>query len=986
LQAERLPIQVYTAADGLAQVTVHTIHRDREGFLWFGTSEGLSFYDGYEFVTYRDRRRANQPRIRAVLDATDGTIWAGGRDGLCRVTALDDAGKPYECTAPAAGADIQVLFEERPGVILAGTDRGLYRIQTPSSPLQFTPVPLTAQSYQPNVRAIIASRSGDLWIGTMSGIYRLSGDRGIPQLTAREGLPSEKVLSLTFTRDGRLWAGTEQGVCRIRLEGTRAVVERAFTEKDGLPGDNAITVHKGLGEQLWVGTASGLAEALTGAGGEITGFRGYSVEHGLSDTDVTSIEEDIAGNLWMGTQRGGAMKLTRGGFTTYGVADGLGAPYVMGMLETRGGEICAMTRHSGQFHLNFLEGQRFRSVPVPVEASYYSSLWTGWYQVAAESREGAWWIGSERGLLVFPPGWLNTPRPPAQIYGSRNGLPSDHIYQVFQDSRGGIWVATRYEAAGLSRWDPDTRRFHQFTAADGIPAFRNEPGLETARPNGFGEDGHGQIWIGWWNTSVLRYAKGRFQFFGVNDGVPAGGIRRIYMDRKGRVWLGSGRGGVARIDNPTAEQPTFRTYSPIDGLSAAEIQSITEDREGRIYLGHGLGVDRIEPDAPGPLHVRRFTTNDGLAGGEQQTAIRDRNGVLWFGSVQGVSRLAPAPDPQRPPLEVFITSVRVNGRSHPLPGGAARTVQLPPLHARVDQLQIEYAAPRFVAGDVIRYQYRLSESQTWSAATTLRSLQLAELNSGPQRFEVRATNGDGLESRSNAVLVFEVIPPIWRRWWFLLSCAAAAAAFGWIWHTIALRRQLEMQAVRMRIARDLHDEVGTGLSQIAILSEVAQRSADGRPLAQIAEISRELVDSISDIVWAINPARDNLPDLAQRMRRFASDLFTARNVELAFEAGGLGEAEGIGPETRRQIFLIYRECLRNAVRHSQCQRVKIRVARENGSLMVQVADDGVGFDRRAATGGTGLASLEERARAMGGRIEWLNGTGTTVTLRVPLPM
>ncbi len=605
LYAERLPIQVFTAGDGLAQVTVHTIHRDRQGFLWMGTSEGLSRYDGREFVTYRERGRTSQPRIRAVRDAKDGTIWAGGNQGLCRITALVEAPKPYTCTTPFEHASIQTLFEERPGEFLAGTNRGLYRVRTSPS-VQFTPIPLATETDEPGVWAIVPDRLGDLWIGSTHGIHRLSGNRSTLRLTTRDGLPSDEVLSLAFGPDGRLWAGTEQGLCRIRTDGTRPVVERLFTGRDGLPGITVKVIHMGMQDTMWVGTSSGLAEAIPGANGEITRFRGYSAEHGLCDVDLDTMEDDIAGNLWMGTEKGGAMKLTRDGFTSYGVPDGLGASYVMAMMETRGGQVCAMTRIPGRFHLNFLEGQRFRSRPVPVGQSYYTSRWTGWYQVAAETPGGEWWIASERGLLTFSPGWLSRPRPPAKIHGARNGLRSDHIYQIFQDSKGGIWVGTRYEAAGIARWDPLTRRFHQFTSAEGLPPFQTpRPGLETARPNGFGEDRHGQIWIGWWRTGVLRYAKGRFQFFGVRDGVPAGGIRRIHTDRKGRVWIGSGGGGAARIDNPTAEKPTFRAYSAADGLTLRGRNSVHYGRPGRPDLsrprkrGGPRRAGRARP-APGP--------------------------------------------------------------------------------------------------------------------------------------------------------------------------------------------------------------------------------------------------------------------------------------------------------------------------------------------------------------------------------------------------
>lgn len=973
LRAERLPIQVYTATDGLAPNTIHRVHRDARGFLWFGASEGLSRYDGYEFITYREPLRPKQRRIREIIDTADGVMWAGTEDGVCRVefTATTPV---YHCAKPPEEArfSVTVLLEERPGELLAGSSAGLYRLKT-SAASQFTRVPLGAG--QLTVSAILRDPAGALWIGTNSGIYSLQENRVTARLTKREGLPSDEVLALTLDRSGTLWAGTQGGLCQIRPHSSRPVIERVFLTNEGVH-----VVHLGSENTLWVATSSGLAEALRDAQGHVDGFRAYGLSHGLSHTDIDTLENDRAGNLWIGSESGGVMKLTRGGFVSYGTADGLGSPDVTALTETRAGQICAFTRLPGRMDLNFLEGERFRAVPVPADPSFYSARWTGWYQVGAEAPDGRWWLGSERGLLLSPPDWLRRRAPKFTIFDRRHGIPDDHIYQIFQDSQGGIWVATRYPHAGLTRWDPRTRKFHRFTAADGLPP------VENARPNGFGEDSHGQVWIGWWRTGVLRYRNGKLQFFGVGDGVPAGGIRRILTDRRGRVWIGSSDEGVGRIDDPTADRPTFKTYSPLQGLSQAEIQSLTEDSLGRIYAGHGFGVDRIDPDAPGPLRVRRFTTLDGLTGGEQQTSLRDRHGALWFGSVQGVSRLLPGPDRTPAPPDVYITAVRVDGRALNVKAGAVRRLDLASLKGIRDQLQIDFVSPRFASGEIIQYQYRLSETEPWSAPSPQRSVQYAELPSGTHRFELRAINSDGVVSPVTAVAGFQVIAPFWRQWWFLLSLAALLGALAWAWHMFDVRRRLEVQAVRMRIARDLHDQVGTGLSQIAILSEVVQRSPDKEPLAHIADISRELVDSISDIVWAINPARDNLPDLAQRMHRFAADLLTVRNIAIEFQADGFRETSSIRPDVRREVYLIYRECLRNIVRHSRCQRVRVRVAREGGGLMLEVADDGVGFDRSQSTHGTGLASLEDRARSLGGRIEWQNGDGTKVTLRVPLPV
>jgi signal transduction histidine kinase len=174
------------------------------------------------------------------------------------------------------------------------------------------------------------------------------------------------------------------------------------------------------------------------------------------------------------------------------------------------------------------------------------------------------------------------------------------------------------------------------------------------------------------------------------------------------------------------------------------------------------------------------------------------------------------------------------------------------------------------------------------------------------------------------------------------------------------------------------------LSQIAILSEVARRSPDSNVVSQIAEISRELVDSMGDIVWAINPARDNAGDLAGRMHRFAADLLSARGIELNFRTEYLDRNAGLSSETRRQVHLIFRECINNAARHSRCTRVSVEMKQQGSFLSLSVADNGVGFEEGSAGTGNGLASLRQRAAALGATINWSFESGTTVVLRVPL--
>jgi signal transduction histidine kinase len=197
--------------------------------------------------------------------------------------------------------------------------------------------------------------------------------------------------------------------------------------------------------------------------------------------------------------------------------------------------------------------------------------------------------------------------------------------------------------------------------------------------------------------------------------------------------------------------------------------------------------------------------------------------------------------------------------------------------------------------------------------------------------------------------------------------------------------------VRTRIASDLHDDIGANLTKIAILTEVAQQQfgreeTDGGPLSSAARISRESLDSMGDIVWAINPKRDSLLELARRMRGFATDIFTSRNIEFSFRAVDHDLDLKLGADVRRDVFLIFKEAVNNAVRHSECSRAEIELNILAASLVLIVRDNGKGFNAAAATEGNGLVSMRRRAENIDGTLDIRSnaGDGTSVILRTPI--
>jgi len=565
-------------------------------------------------------------------------------------------------------------------------------------------------------------------------------------------------------------------------------------------------------------------------------------------------------------------------------------------------------------------------------------------------------------------------------YTTREGLGANDVFRLFEDSHGDVWISSISEGpAGLTRWERATQTLQRFGPSDGI----------NSAPTAFREDASGNLWIGFYGgEKLIRYAHGVFMPFTDRDGKPVGMTRALYLDSQKRLWIGSSRGGLARVDHPDGDRPPFVTYTTAEGLSSNDVWAITEDRWGRIYIGTGRALDQLDPNTG---HIRHYSAVDGLARGKVEEAFRDHNGDLWFGTAEGLSRFVPQPEPSQEPPPIVISGLRIGGAAERISALGETSIGNLELDPQQRDLQIDFVGLDFAPGEVTRYQYKLDGAdQDWSAPTTQRSVSYANLAPGKYRFIVRAVNAAGLNSPAPAVMTFTILPPVWQRWWFL---ALTAIAIGLIVHQIyryRVAQLLALERVRTRIATDLHDDIGSSLSQVSVLSEVISRRVKSdpsvaEPLATIGSVSRDLVDSLNDIVWAINPRRDHLSDLTQRMRRFASDVFTARDIEFTFRAPRSEHDVAIGADMRRDVFLIFKESVNNIVRHSHCSRADISFEVAGGMLRLRVADNGQGMNGQANGEGNGLLSMRQRATNLGGTLDVIsnNGAGTTINLSVP---
>ena len=1034
--AEQLPVRTYITADGLPRDAATHIEQDSRGFIWIVAGDGISRFDGYNFTNYTTDNGLPDRRVNDLLETRAGVYWIATDSGLCRFNpkgvSATRGGEIVAAQKGESGAQPEPMFvvynppngqkatafnallEDETGAIWCATSEGLYRLEVSANggaQFHFVDLGPPAESEgEKRATAITKDRKGFLWIGTGGGtLYRLAPDGRVERYAEERGLPqlpptddSGAVQALVEDDDGNIWIGTRgAGLYRLVAKpDTLPLTARVYGIKDGLASSWITALYQTHDGKLWVATIRGLCLFAPASNPHEPSFRVYKAQNGICDYDVWDVTEDRDGNMWVASQCG-ATKVVRNGFTGYGLADGLGTPYINSIFENRDGELFVINSaevlsamgNIGR-RINRFDGGRFTSVApnLPPFIDYHG--W-GWGQTITQDHLGEWWIPTGNRLYRFPKvkriEQLASVKPKA-VYDVRDGLPVGEVFRVYEDSRGDVWAATTGRRFGLLRWERATNRFHDYTEATGAP-----PGTDFTA---FGEDRAGNLWIGTAEGGgLLRYSTaGGFKRFTVQDGVPPGWIIWLYADHAGRLWIGSQLGGLNRIDDPTADTLRVVKYTTADGLSSNNVRSITEDEWGRIYAGTGHGVDRLDPET---RSLKHFTVADGLPKGTIVIAFRDRQGALWFGSQFGLSRFAPERQESSTPPSVYITGLRVVGVGRRISELGELSLQPLALASNQNQVSVDFVGLGASLGEDLRYQYRLEGAdRDWSAPTIERTVNYGNLSPGKYRFLARAISGDQQMSAAPAGFPFTIAAPVWQRWWFLSLAALALTLIAYALYRYRVARLLAVANMRARIATDLHDDIGSGLSRMAILSEVVKRQVGDTAarqsvpmLTEIADSARVLVGSMRDIVWAIDPYHDDLSNVVVRIRQFASDVLEPQKIKFDLQAPLELEKVKLNPEQRRHLFLIFKEAINNISRHADCTSVSLDITVSHNRLIAEIRDDGRGFSDVSPTeaangraGGHGLENMQSRAAQLGGHlsVDSSPGRGTCVKLTIPL--
>ena len=890
-------------------------------------------------------------------------------------------------------------------------------------------------------------RQGHLWIATnRSGVFRLdltTADAGgrLQQFLVGQARPSNRVNTFRLMADGGLWTGTDAGLFlgnhgfrRLRTsrsahrhavagfaarahhrDAWRRCVARHECRRLSMSSSRGLGVRSVIedaansmlidsGDRLWLGTRDGvkvwrlnhgapsgppesiadgnilrLSPASNGATLAAThDGRAILIENGraevIFETDTSPIYdliEDAAQNLWVSTRRG-LVSIRRQGVRLFTARHGLQRPNVRGLARDAHGHIYALTE---DFWLHRVDRNQLTPVRLVLPPGVRRSSWLGsGFHVDAS---GDVWLGTADGLcryrgVRFSPGQPREYRP-SNVYTLADGLAGNYISEVFEDSHGDLWISsTPVGPTSVTIRRRHTGEFERLDASRGLPPFN--------QPARFVETTPGTLWAALREGGAVRIRDGHAHVFGHAEGLPPL-VSLILSDRGGRVWMG-GPDGIVRIADPTAEM--IRAEPIAAGLPSGPL-AMALGGAGAIFIGTQQGLFAIDERSG---TARPLSSLEGLPAGGVDTLLAAPDGTLLLTAGASLARVDPSVRARAPrQIHCLIGGLHVGPRALSLPeGGVDRFegLEVPPAR---NSVAIDFLAVSPYIGDPLSYEHRLAEvSEEWSH-TTGRRVTLAGLGSGRYTFEVRARASDGTVS-APATIRFRVLPPWYRRWWFLSICAAAVAGLAYAGHRARLSRAIYAEQLRSRIATDLHDDLGASLSQIAVFSEVLRtrrsglsgHEADGI-LEKIGTTSRELVSSMSDIVWAVNPRYDSLGDLVARMRRFAEDTFAQSHTAFEFSAPAIDHLR-LGPAAKREMLLILKEGVTNIVKHAQARRASVSLAVRGRHLTLRVCDDGQGFDPDATHAGNGIRSLRRRVAALGGTLTMVSAPdrGTEIVL------
>ena len=993
-------LDIWTTDDGLPQNSVNAILQTQDGYLWFGTQEGLARFDGHVFRVFTRHNSELQHNVITVLHEDQvGRLWVGTQGG--GLSRWD--GERFTTFTVEAGLTsdlISAVLEGRDGTLWIGTyDEGVTRYEDD----RFSYVTEADGLSSNAVTALAIDRQGALWIGTRdTGLNRYRNGR-LTTYRAEDGLPGDDIAALHTGADGRIWIGTRSHGLGWLKNGRLTT----YTKADGLPSESLRYLYEAPDGALWMGTNHGGVVRMQQE-------RFETLKKDLPHDVVRALYEDREGSLWIGTDGGGLARLRNGKFTTFTVREGLAHDFAYTVYEAADSSLWIGTEgggasrfKDGQFTTFTTNDGLSSDIVIALQGTPDGSVWLGTYG---------------GGLSRYRDGRFTT-------FTTDDGLPGRSAFALYQSQQGDLWIGTE---GGLARY-----RDGRFTA------FTTEDGLSSNLITAVAEDADGRLLVGTFDAGLDVLSEGEvIAHYAAQDGLQSSTVLSLHADQEA-VWIGTQDGGLHRL-----KDGTLTSYTLQDGLFSDSILRILEDAQGRLWMTSNRGlfhVDKRELNAFAEGEIASITStaydkNDGLLsqefnGGVQPAGWKAQDGRMWFPSVEGVVVVDPEHIPTNTlPPPVHIEAVIADGQSIPI----TTSLELSP---GVRRVEFRYAGLSYAASEDVRYRFMLEGvDESWVEAGSRREAFYTNLSPGAYTFRVLASNNDGVWNEQGAAISFHLAPFFYQTPWFYGFCLLCVVLLGVLGYDARVRRLKAQQ-------RELEDLVSTRTADLREANHALREASalktqlmhivahDLRnPLTAVREIAKMLTDETEG-------AQTEMLGLvvlnANQMLAMVSQLMDAEALEsgriaLNRETISLATLAGAALPTHRQqatqkgqqIFLeadperdytvtgdpvwlreILDNLIGNAVKYSPFdKRIWVRLSQRAGRVRFAVRDEGPGltgedklrifgmFQKLSArptnnepSSGLGLSIVKKIVEMHGGEV-WAEsepGEGSTFIVELP---
>jgi len=1018
--AQTLPVQFehLTTANGLLGNNVRSIIQDRKGFLWFSTYGGISRYHGYRFKPYQydahDTTTLGGSHVIDLWEDPQGFIWAAiSNGGLARLDPRTDRVRRYMANRNQPGAlptnDVTAVRGDNYGNLWVGMIEGLCRLDVKTEQFtRYTHSPNDSSSLSTNsmISDLHRGRDGTIWVATVdhgfNRINRHPGQHNKPTTYAftryehqagdATTIADNQVMDLFEDHTGMLWVGTRNGLnCFDPRRGHRTALYQYNSADETSISSNWVS-QRAIGEDqqgnLWIGTQNGLNRLNPARTHFDRFYHDPTNTSSIIDNVIRAVCVDRSGIIWLGSNDAGVSWFdpNRRILSVVGLGPGkakrMAGHNIRSICQDNQDHFWVGTEGGGLFGFN----PSMKPI-TSIQQTSRTGLPTNFIGPMMKDRNGAIWMGMGSDWSSGTRGQIVRFEPEMGNFTTFLPFPSPHHYAfiltITEDEQGRIWFGTGN--MGMIVYDPIQKYWRQYVHN---PADSSTLRGKWARA--VTSDRRGHIWIGTdAGLDRLEYTTGRITHFVNNPKDPyslsSSYILSLCTDRAGRLWVGTD-GGLCQYD---AARKRFIRYTEKDGLPDNTIANLVEDSDGNIWLNTLKGLCRLNPQnktfIPVDLGDNYFISGNVHIG----ACYKADEGTLFFGGKNGFIHFHPHDlrfNQTKPP--VVLTALHLFDKL--LPGSYDR--QTLTLDHDQNSLTLDFAALNYTSSEKNQYAYQLEGfDPDWVYAGTRRTVTYTNLDPGTYTFRVKGANNDGLWNEKGTFMTLVIQPAWWQTTWFRILLGMGLAGLIYAVYRYRLAQLRHIQTLRDQIARDLHDDVGGVLTGISFYSEAASamhregRYADSYALLQkIADNARTTIERMSDVVWSMRSDTNNALRLAERLESFGHELLAHRNIQLLVETDPVLERFSLPPNVIRNLYLIGKEAIHNAARHSGATEVRLMIRQTGGKVNLTVQDNGQGFVSQTNGEGNGLDSMKKRAEVIGADYQLITALtkGTTVRVRM----